>query len=297
MLRHVVRAATLRLGRGERRKEAVMLEWMAGSVSAAALGGAAYAWSQRTAARRRHYRKLAERRGHIIRGHEPTIAAPLPCFALRERFAEESIICVRDFLTKPSLERLRQEAMASAAAKTRSYIPTHKKGGTVGYEALHQSCPACLAVYHGAPVQLWVAALVGQAVGAAGDHDQSANSLLYYDEPGDHIHWHYDRNFYRGRQFTALLNVVNRDDSGGISASTLMYKSNAGIETPVDTSENCFIVFEGATVLHRATPTKKGDLRVMLSMTFNTDPRISAFGEMMRRVKDTAFFGMRVLWA
>ena len=31
-------------------------------------------------------------------------------------------------------------------------------------------------------------------------------------------------------------------------------------------------------------------------MTFNTQRKISAFGEIKRRIKDTAFFGLRVLW-
>ena len=38
------------------------------------------------------------------------------------------------------------------------------------------------------------------------------------------------------------------------------------------------------------------DLRIMLSMTFNTAPKISPFRELKRRIKDTAFFGLRALW-
>jgi hypothetical protein len=274
-----------------------MLGWLEGSLSAAALGGAAYAWTRRASARQRHYRQLAERRAFFIRGHDPVIAASLPSPALRQAFVREPIVRVADFLTPSSLERLRDEALAVADQKKRSYIPTHKKGGTVSYEILHRCCPACLAFYHGAPVRNWVSALVDMPVGPAGDHDQSANSLLIYDEADDHIHWHYDHNFYKGRQFTALISLVNRSASGGISASRFVHISRDGREVVVETSENSFVVFEGAVVKHRATPTEPGDLRVMLSMTYNTDARISAIGEAMRRVKDTAFYGMRVLWA
>ena len=119
--------------------------------------------------------------------------------------------------------------------------------------------------------------MVGENVGPAGDHDQSAESILFYDEAGDHIHWHFDHNFYEGRQFTALINLVNRSASGGTSASTLVYEYSQGKEWRLNTSENTFVIFEGSTVLHRVTPTVEGDLRIMLSMTFNTAPRISAF--------------------
>lgn len=274
-----------------------MVGILEGSLAAVAVGGAALAVSHRVGSRRRYYRELAAKRVAAIRGNDPTLHAAPPPYELRRSFAREPIIRVADFLEEQSLARLRDEALAVAHRKKRSYIPTHKKGGTVSYEDLHRFCPACLAFYHGPVVQAWVTALVEQSVGPAGDHDQSANSLLYYDEAGDHIHWHYDHNFYRGRQFTALLNLFNRSKSGGLSASTLVYRALSGDEIEVDTRENSFVVFEGARVLHRATPTADGDVRIMLSMTYNTDARISALGEALRRVKDTAFYGMRVLWA
>ena len=54
--------------------------------------------------------------------------------------------------------------------------------------------------------------------------------------------------------------------------------------------------FEGARVRHRATPIAVGDLRVILSMTYCDDPRISRTKEVARRVKDTAYYGIRALW-
>ena len=41
-------------------------------------------------------------------------------------------------------------------------------------------------------------------------HDQSSCSVLVYEKPGDHIGWHYDHNFYKGRHFTVLIPIVNR---------------------------------------------------------------------------------------
>jgi hypothetical protein len=54
-------------------------------------------------------------------------------------------------------------------------------------------------------------------------------------------------------------------------------------------------MFEGARVLHRATGVAPGDERIMLSMTLCTDPRLGLFKELARRVKDTAYYGPRVL--
>ena len=71
-----------------------------------------------------------------------------------------------------------------------------------------------------------------------------------------------------------------------MALSTIILAAGLGTRMKSDT----------AKVLHRVSPAAAGDLRVVLSMTFNTERRISRFGEFMRRVKDTAFYGLRVLW-
>ncbi len=267
--------------------------WIAAGAIGCGLVGLGYVHSVR---RKGYYHELAARRQKLIAGKEPRLRLPVPDADAGRLFKEKLLARIDDFLDPASLAKLREEAAAIAGQKTRNYVPTHKKGGTVSYEQIHQSCPSCLAFYHGEPVVKFVSQLVGETVGPAGDHDQSAESILYYDEPGDHIQWHFDHNFYQGRQFTALINLVNRSADGGISASKLQYRAPDGTDVDVDTSENSFVVFEGQKVLHRATPIESGGLRIMLSMTFNTVQKISAFREFQRRIKDTAFFGLKVLW-
>lgn len=273
-----------------------MWMWATAGAATAFVASAAYLGRHRSA-RRRSVRELAERRGVAIRGRDPNLRSGIDPAPLVEAFARCGIARIDDFLEPESLDRIREEAFAAADKVKRSYIPTHKKGGTVSYEEIHRSCPHALAFYHSAAVRAFVGSVVGMPVGSAGDHDQSAESILYYQEEGDHIHWHYDHNFYKGRQFTALLSLVNRSAEGAVSAATLLHKDENGAEHAVDTKVGTFVVFEGARVVHRATPAAAGDLRILLSMTFNTDPRISLLGETMRRFKDTAFFGLRVLWS
>jgi hypothetical protein len=215
---------------------------------------------------------------------------------LVKTFRNDWLVREDQFLEESSLKRLFEEATANAHRVVRTYIPLHKKGATVSYEDIHLHCPACLALYHSDAVRRWVEELVGQPVWPAGDHDQSACSILFYDQAGAHINWHFDHNYYKGRQFTALLTLTNRAGSGGVSGSRLMRKDEAGNAIDVETPENSLVLFEGARVLHRVSPADAGDLRIVLSMTFNTERRISRLGEFLRRCKDTAFYGLRVLW-
>jgi hypothetical protein len=244
--------------------------------------------------RRRLYQRLARRRREATAARAPRIANQVDPAVLRSRFARDRIVCVHSFLEPEDLARLQGEAAIGSAAAERSYLPAHKKGGTLSYEAIHRYAPRCLALYHSPDFAEWLSVMIGVPVQPTADHDQSSCSILYYDQPGDHIGWHFDHNFYRGRHFTVLISLVNRSAVGALSSGRLQRRhSRETAEVP--TPGNTLVVFEGASVLHRATAVAAGDQRVMLSMTFCTDPRIGAVKELARRIKDTAYFGPRAL--
>jgi hypothetical protein len=245
--------------------------------------------------RKRLHRDLAGKRGALTDGRMPVIRTMTSPPDLRAAFQRDHIVRVEDFLTAESLAALRAECEANRHRAERSYIPRHKKGGTLSYAGIHHHARSCLAFYHAPQVQQWLSAVVGEALVPTADHDQSSCSILYYDQAGDHINWHYDHNFYRGRHFTVLLTLVNRSVTGGVSAGRLMQRLPNGAVVEWDTSENALVMFEGSVILHRATPIDTGDQRVMLSMTLCTNPGIGPLQELLRRVKDTAYFGPRVL--
>jgi hypothetical protein len=234
-------------------------------------------------------------REQVIAGHEPELPQRDDTAALAERFGKQALISACEFLQAPTLVKLRQEALTNQSRVVRSYVPTHKQGGTVSYENIHRHAPGCLALYHSAAMHRWIEEIVGEPVYCTADHDQSACSILYYTQPGDSINWHRDPNFYSGRQFTVLLILVNQAADGGVSSSALMRKHKDGSEERIELAENELVLFEGPRVLHKVTPTGAGDTRIALSMTFNTNPRIGLASELARRVKDTAFFGVKAL--
>jgi hypothetical protein len=187
-------------------------------------------------------------------------------------------------------------AEVSALIETeRSYLPAHKKGGTVAYSTLRGKAPTLVGQYQSKDMRRIVSRIVGLEVNPTPLHDESSCSVLFYDKPGDHINWHYDHNFYRGRHFTVLIPLVNRGREGGLSAARLLAKQ-WGRDVEIATPPNRMIVFEGARVRHKVTPIGEGERRAVWSMTYCTDPRNSAVQGMARRVKDTAFFGLRSLW-
>jgi hypothetical protein len=178
----------------------------------------------------------------------------------------------------------------------RSYLPTHKKGGTVAYETLERQAPTLVELYRSHALRALISDIVKLRIETTPLNDQSSCSVLFYEKPGDHIGWHYDHNFYRGRHFTVLVPILNRGrEPNGLSQARLMVKQ-AGRERVIPTPPNAMVVFEGAKVRHKVTPIAEGEKRVIWSMTYCADPRNSPFQGMARRVKDTAFFGLRALW-
>jgi hypothetical protein len=264
--------------------------------------------------RKRRLSELASQRPELIRDAAIQIAA-VDRISPAEEFTREHITRIENFVTPECLHVLREEALAHIADMKRTFIPTHKKGATLSYEQIHTLAPHCLAFYHSPEVQEWISAITGESVQPTPDQDQSSQSVLCYHEPGDHINWHYDHNFYRGRHFTVLLSLVNEKGEGGsrkaegeeftsafalppsaLSQGTFQRQLPGGQAQSYDTSANTLMIFEGTRVRHRATPVGEHERRVILSMTYCADPRISRVKEFVRRIKDTAFFGLRALW-
>lgn len=257
----------------------------AGTVAAA---GFAYARQQRA----RLYRDLEAHVARIVDASVPDLGD----LTHREppRFVDRFAV-MPDLLPARAFAALGAEAERLVAPE-RSFVPAHKKGGTVAYETLIASAPVIVSFYHSPDFQDFISRLVGMRVRATPINDQSSLSVLFYDKPGDHIGWHYDHNFYRGRHFTILVTIVNVGQAAdGLSHGELKARTG-GQEMAVRTRPNTIVAFEGARVRHKVTPIQGGEQRLILSMTYCTDPRAWWWQGLSRRLKDTAYFGVRALW-
>ncbi|MCB0191114.1 MAG: hypothetical protein KDJ65_04150 [Anaerolineae bacterium] len=250
-----------------------------------------YLFAQQT----RRYKKLEQAQKEMLTAYGDNLklktyrSEDLPDF-------KERVASITTFLPESTFLELR-DIIVEKIKTERSYLPGHKKGGTVSYEALHHNAPKIIAFYHSPQLRALLSHIVGEQVVPTPIHDQSSCSLLYYDKPGDHIGWHYDHNFYNGRHFTVLIPIVNEHLATKALSSTKLFVKKNGAEEMIPTPPNTLVVFEGAKTLHKVTPLGPDEQRILLSMTFSTTPRASLHKEVARRCKDTAFFGVRALWS
>ena len=208
---------------------------------------------------------------------------------------ERRIIAVPNFLPNSTFELLCSCADRQVESE-RVHIPGHKRGATISYHDLQSCAPELVTFYHSPEFQRWCSFVIGERVQPTPLNDLSSCSLLIYSEPDDHIGWHRDHNFYNGRHFTALLSLINTNaDGDGLSSAQLTIR-DGNQEEVIPTAPNTLVLFEGAHILHRVTPLLAGERRVILSMTFCTDPSSTALRNFERRLKDIAYFGLRALW-
>lgn len=245
--------------------------------------------------KQRHYRQLQARQNALAMQYKALLNLPerlpeqLPDF-------QQRIAIVAEPLPATAFEKLREAALRHASIE-RSYFPTHKKGGTVAYEDLHQIAPEIVTFYQSDYLRQLCSAVIGEPVAVTPMNDQSSCSLLFYDRPRDHIGWHYDYNFYSGRHFTVLLPLINRHLQQDRLSSAQLVIQQDDQEAVISTPPNTLIMFEGARVFHKVTRLEENELRVILSMTFCTRPQASLLKGTIRRFKDIAYFGVRALWS
>ena len=208
---------------------------------------------------------------------------------------ERRIVAVSNFLPNSTFYVLRSCADRQVESE-RVHIPVHKRGATISYHDLQSCAPELTAFYHSPEFHRWCSFVIGERIQPTPPNDLSSCSLLIYSEADDHIGWHRDHNFYNGRHFTALLPLINTNAAGdGLSSAHLTIR-DGNQEDVIPTAPNTLVLFEGAHILHRVTPLRAGERRVVLSMTLCTDPSSTVLRNVERRLKDIAYFGLRALW-
>jgi len=211
------------------------------------------------------------------------------------RCFDDKLVVIEEFLTEHDFEIL-VNAVLDHSDSRRVHIAGHKRGETIGYEELCRHAGTVVEFYNSPDLRKTISGWVGADVIPTPAHDRSSCSVLIYANEGDHIGWHYDYNFYNGRHFTALLSLVNEHRlRPGLSSANLRVRKN-GLVQIVSTPPNTFVLFEGAYIYHGVTALGPDERRIILSMTFCTNPATTPLKDFARRVKDIAYFGVGALF-
>jgi hypothetical protein len=206
----------------------------------------------------------------------------------------DGLIYIENFLPKSLLHPMLESLPKLEPYIHRSFIPKHKKGGSVSRFDLDQHAPIFSFLYTSVSLTNFLSSIIGEPLLPCPKNDPHAYALYSYDQEGDHIGFHYDKSYYKGSRYTCLIGLVEE------SCCVLEYelfKKNILKETEMHSkqiSPGSLILFNGDNIRHRVTPASAGDKRVVLTLEYLTDRRISRFGYVYGQLKDAfVYFGLR----
>lgn len=228
-----------------------------------------------------------------------TAAAPwrLDIQTAGERYWQQNeLLVAEEFFPAGALAPMIAEANALRAKINRNYVPKIKKGGSVSYFDVMRDAPGIAAFYRSPAFIELLSGITREKLLVCPDNDPHACALYYYTEPGDHIGFHYDTSFYRGKRYTVLLGLVERSSCRLVCE---LYKADPDRDTEtlsVHTVPGTLVMFNGDKLWHAVTPSAADEDRVVLSMEYVTDQSMGRLNRIVSNVKDAvAYFGIKSL--
>ncbi len=186
------------------------------------------------------------------------------------------------------LERLRDRV-------NRNYVPHQKKGGAVSRHAIDQTGKMIGGLYRSPALRKFLEQISGARLLDCSPSDPHTYALYLYTEPGDHISWHYDTSFYRGRRFTLLLALIGNESCRFECETNRRDKTKTTESRAYSLKPGSLAFFDGDGLWHRVTKMAEGDTeRVVITMEFVTDQSMHPWRRLVSNVKDAvAYFGLR----
>ena len=181
----------------------------------------------------------------------------------------------------------------------RNYLPGHKQGGSVSYYAIANESQesAILSLYRSRTLRRLLSQLVKEELLLCPDNDAHSCALYYYTQPGDHIGYHHDRSYYKGKRYTVLMGLIERSERCRLVAHLPAPGATEDVtEQSIPLDPGSLVIFNGDTLWHAVTPLGPREERVVLTMQYVTDQEMGPFHRAFSNLKDVfGYFGPAAL--
>lgn len=81
-------------------------------------------------------------------------------------------------------------------------------------------------------------------------------ALYFYTQEGDHIGYHYDSSFYKGRRYTILLGLINHSSCKLVCTLFTKTKTQPQQTLSLNLNPGDLVIFNGDNIWHSVTPSK-----------------------------------------
>ncbi len=214
----------------------------------------------------------------------------------REYWAQDEFLEIPRFLPPVAVGALLDDVRRLEPGLNRTYIPRHKKGGSVSHYAIADEGPALLAFYHSERFRRFLSGLVRADLKLSPEDDPHACALYFYTEAGDHMGLHYDTSYYRGARYTVLVGLVQDSSSRLQCRLHTRQPGRAPVDLAVATEPGSLIIFNGDKVYHGVSPSRESERRVVYTMEYVTSQEMGRVQRLFSNLKDAfTYFGIRAL--
>jgi len=231
--------------------------------------------------------------------HFEFYSSPEELGELRDEFlGNDEFIIIPQFLPEPLIDFLQNKIGNVRSDINRSYIPNHKKGGSIPRSILERKAPVFSSIYMSQGILGFFNFLSQKKLLHCPDHDLHACALYLYTKKGDHIDFHFDTSYYDGQRYTALLGIVNRSSS--VLEYELFHKKNdKNIDSGSAAIEpGTLVFFNGDKLRHRVTPAGDGEERIVLTLEYVTNQKMKPTKKFVSNMKDAiAYFGFKKVFS
>ena len=207
---------------------------------------------------------------------------------IKKQFLDhEEFIVIENFLTDPIIDLMLEDLERLRPSIHRNFIPNHKKGGSVSRFEIDRFGKVIPYAYRDPTLFAFLNGLAGGDLQECPRGDPHTYALYCYTEPGDHIGYHYDNSYYKGRRYTLLLGLIN-ESSSMLECELYRDSPHRTVQKlSIALSPGTLVFFNGDRLYHRVTPLGKDEERIALTMEFVTDIRMNWFLRLVSNMKDS----------
>ena len=211
--------------------------------------------------------------------------------------ATDEFVRIPNFLPSSITNQLLEILPNISSYTHRSYIPNHKSGGSVSCFNLAKYAPVFTNVYHSKAILKVLSEITQQTLLFCPANDPHAYALYLYSEKGDHIGFHYDKSYYSGSRYTALIGLT---DNSSCKLECELYTRKSDIDTitrSIKLMPGELVFFNGDKVRHKVTPSQANEARIALTMEYVTNTEMTSYQRFASSMKDAvAYFGFGELF-
>lgn len=210
---------------------------------------------------------------------------------------QDEFVVLDKLLPEDLIDTIVGEARLVQPSINRNYVPGHKKGGSVSFYTLKEQAPTMLSLYRSPSFRWLLSRITESDLLLCPDDDPHSCALYFYTKPGDHIGFHYDTSYYKGRRYTVLIGLVERSNHCRLVARV---RSKAPVgeirETRIPMGPGAVVLFNGDRLWHAVTPLGEGEERIVLTLQYVTNQAMGPAKRLFSNLKDAfAYFGPAVL--